>query len=72
MTAFPGLNGKPVAARPRSFGFAQYAKQFNAIAKAMPRLSLAGPALSAGLVAGRRSGPTRWRASCAGTRACRS
>ena len=56
VTAFPGLNGKPVPARPKSFGFAQYAEQFDAIAKAMPRLSLAAPALSAGLVAG----PPKW------------
>ncbi len=52
VTAFPGLNGKPVAARPKGFGFPQFAEQFDAIAKAMPRLSLAAPALSAGLVAG--------------------
>jgi hypothetical protein len=56
VTAFPGLNGKPVAARPKGFGFAQYAKQLDAIAKAMPRLSLAAPALSAGLV----TGPPKW------------
>jgi hypothetical protein len=56
VTAFPGLNGKPVPARPHSFDFAAYTEQFNAIAKAMPRLSLAGPALSAGLVAG----PPKW------------
>jgi hypothetical protein len=62
VTAFPGLNGKPVPARPKSFGFAQYVEQFNAIAKAMPRLSLAGPALSAGLVAG----PPKWADPLAG------
>jgi hypothetical protein len=62
VTAFPGLNGKPVPARPKSFGFAQYVDQFNAIAKALPRLSLAGPALSAGLVAG----PPKWADPLAG------
>jgi hypothetical protein len=56
VTAFHGLNGKPVPARPPGFDFAAYTEQFNAIAKAMPRLSLAGPALSAGLVAG----PPKW------------
>jgi hypothetical protein len=56
VTAFPGLNGKSVPARPQGFGFLQYADQFNAIATALPRLSLAGPALSAGLVAG----PPKW------------
>jgi hypothetical protein len=62
VTAFPGLNGKPVAARPPSFGFPQYAAQFDAIAKAMPRLSLASPALSAGLV----TGPPKWSDPMAG------
>jgi Glycosyl hydrolase family 79 C-terminal beta domain len=62
VTAFPGLNGKPVPARPKSFGFPQYVDQFNAIAKALPRLSLAGPALSAGLVAG----PPKWADPLAG------
>ena len=56
VTAFPGLNGEPVAARPKGFGFPQFAEQFDAIAKTMPRLSLAAPALSAGLVAG----PPEW------------
>jgi hypothetical protein len=56
VTAFPGLNGKPVPARPKSFEFRQYVDQFDAIAKALPRTSLAGPALSAGLVAG----PPKW------------
>jgi Glycosyl hydrolase family 79 C-terminal beta domain len=56
VTAFPGLNGKPVPARPHSFDFAQYADQFDAIAKAMPQLSLVSPALSAGLV----TGPPKW------------
>jgi hypothetical protein len=48
VTAFPGLNGKPVPARPKSFGFNQYVKQFNAIAHVLPPLPLGGPALSAG------------------------
>jgi hypothetical protein len=56
VTAFPGLNGKPVPARRKGFGFAQYAQQFDAIAKAMPGISLAAPALSAGLV----TGPAKW------------
>ena len=56
VTAFPGLDGKPVPARPKSFGFPQYVDQFDAIAKALPRLPLAGPALSAGLIAG----PPKW------------
>jgi hypothetical protein len=62
VTAFPGLNGKPVPARPPGFGFSQYADQFNAIAKALPPLPLAGPALSAGLVAG----PPKWADPLAG------
>ncbi|HEX5192931.1 MAG TPA: glycosyl hydrolase family 79 C-terminal domain-containing protein [Solirubrobacteraceae bacterium] len=56
VTAFPGLDGKPVAARPRSFDFAAYARQFGAIAKALPPGALAGPALSAGL----EVGPPQW------------
>jgi hypothetical protein len=56
VTAFPGLDGKPVAARARSFGFGSYLHQFDAIAKALPPTALAGPALSAGLVAG----PPKW------------
>jgi hypothetical protein len=56
VTAFPGLDGKPVAARPRSFGFHSFADQFGAIAKALPPLALAGPALSAGL----QTGPAKW------------
>jgi hypothetical protein len=56
VTAFPGRDGKPVAARPASFGFGAYAGQFGAIAKALPPTALAGPALSAGLVAG----PPKW------------
>ncbi len=58
VTAFPGLDGKPVAARPHSFGFTQYVDQFNAIADVIPRLPLAAPSLSAGLVVG----PPKWAA----------
>jgi len=56
VTAFPGLDGKPVAARPKGFDFSAYVRQFDTIAKALPPLKLAGPALSAGLVAG----PPKW------------
>jgi hypothetical protein len=56
VTAFPGLDGKPLAARPRGFGFGAYRRQFAAIARALPPTALAGPALSAGLVAG----PAKW------------
>jgi hypothetical protein len=62
VTAFPGLDGKPVPARPKSFGFPQFAEQFDAIARAMPRLSLAAPSLSAGLVVG----PPKWADPLAG------
>jgi hypothetical protein len=62
VTAFPGLNGKPVAARPRSFGFTQFAEQFDAIGKALPPLPLVAPALSAGLV----TGPPKWSDPLAG------
>ena len=54
VTRSPRPSGKPVAARPKSFGFAQFAEQFDAIAKAMPRLPLAAPALAAGPGRGHR------------------
>jgi Glycosyl hydrolase family 79 C-terminal beta domain len=55
VTKFTGLNGKLVKARPKNFSFSDYVEQFNAIAKALPKLSLAGPALSAG-----ETPPTAW------------
>jgi hypothetical protein len=62
VTAFPGLDGKPVAARPKGFDFSTYVRQFDTIAKALPPLKLAGPALSAGLEAG----PPKWSDPLAG------
>ncbi len=56
VTAFPGHNGKPVAARAKGFDFGDYVHQFDAIGRSLESLPLAGPALSAGLVAG----PPEW------------
>jgi hypothetical protein len=49
VTKFTGLHGMLVHARPRDFGFSQYVDQYNAIVHGLPKLPLAGPALSAGL-----------------------
>ncbi|HEX4010160.1 MAG TPA: glycosyl hydrolase family 79 C-terminal domain-containing protein [Solirubrobacteraceae bacterium] len=40
--------GVPVPARPKNFGYPAFHRQFNAIAAAAPRLTLAGPALAIG------------------------
>jgi hypothetical protein len=40
--------GLPVSARPKSFGYRAFHRQFDAIAAAAPKLTLAGPALAIG------------------------
>jgi hypothetical protein len=42
------LLGIPIHARPRTFGYPAFRRQFSAIARASPHLELAGPALAAG------------------------
>jgi hypothetical protein len=48
--------GAPVTIRPRTYGYVQYRDEYEATAKALPRLTLAGPALAAGP----KPGPGSW------------
>ncbi|MGH2858117.1 MAG: glycosyl hydrolase family 79 C-terminal domain-containing protein [Solirubrobacteraceae bacterium] len=48
VTVFHTVLGLPVPARPRSFGYPQFRRQFHAIAHRLPSLALAGPALAVG------------------------
>ncbi len=47
-TIYHTVAGLPVHARPPTFGYPAFRSQFEAIARAAPRLPLAGPALAAG------------------------
>jgi hypothetical protein len=62
VTAFPGVDGKPVPARPGGFDFNDYVHQFDEISRAIRPAKLAAPALSAGLVVG----PAKWADPMAG------
>jgi hypothetical protein len=55
LTHYRTRSGARVAARPRSFGYPAYRREFQAIARAAPHLKLAGPALAAGPVPGKGS-----------------
>jgi hypothetical protein len=46
--AYTTATGKPILTRASSFGYSQYLEQFEAIARRLPALPLAGPALAAG------------------------
>jgi hypothetical protein len=48
LTVYHTLLGIPLHARPRSFGYPAFRRQFNAVAAASPHLELAGPALDVG------------------------
>ncbi len=48
IAAYRTASGSPVLTRPPSFDYPQYANQFRAIARRLPALPLAGPALAAG------------------------
>ena len=48
IAAYRTASGTPVLTRPPSFDYPQYADQFRAIARRLPALPLAGPALAAG------------------------
>jgi hypothetical protein len=48
ITVFHTVFGIPVAARPKTFGYPAFRRQFDAIAAASPHLTLAGPALAVG------------------------
>ena len=52
ITVYHTAAGDPVHARPRSFGYAQFRTQFQAIARRTLPLKLAGPALAVGPTAG--------------------
>ena len=55
LTHYRTSSGVRVAARPPSFGYRAYRREFQAIAQAAPHLKLAGPALAAGPVPGKGS-----------------
>lgn len=55
IAAFHTRSGRPVRARPRSFGSVEYLHQFKAVAALLPPRPLAGPALTAGQTPGRGS-----------------
>ena len=55
ITVYHTAAGAPVHARPRSFGYRAFRKQFQVIARQTLPLKLAGPALAAGPVPGRGS-----------------
>jgi hypothetical protein len=48
IAAYRTPSGMPVLTRPPSFGYPQFREQFQAIARRLPPLALAGPALAAG------------------------
>jgi hypothetical protein len=48
LTIYHTILGIPVHVRPRTFGYPAFRRQFEAIARAAPHLTLAGPALAAG------------------------
>ncbi|HTU95583.1 MAG TPA: glycosyl hydrolase family 79 C-terminal domain-containing protein [Solirubrobacteraceae bacterium] len=52
ITVYHTASGAPVRARPRTFGYAQFRRQFQAIARRTLPLKLAGPALAVGPTAG--------------------
>ncbi len=56
VTVYHTASGAPVHARPRSFGYAAFRRQFDAIANQTLPLKLAGPALAAGP----EPGPGSW------------
>ena len=59
VTAFPGLDGKPVAARPKGFGFPSSPSSSTRSPRRCRGRPWRAPALSAGWSRGHRSGPTR-------------
>jgi hypothetical protein len=48
LTVYHTLLGIPLHARPRTFGYPAFRRQFRAVARAAPHLKLAGPALAVG------------------------
>ena len=48
LTVYHTLLGAPLHARPRSFGYPAFRRQFRAVARVAPHLPLAGPALAVG------------------------
>jgi Glycosyl hydrolase family 79 C-terminal beta domain len=48
LTVYHTLLGVPLLARPRTFGYPAFRRQFEAVARASPHLELAGPALAVG------------------------
>jgi hypothetical protein len=62
IAAYRTPSGMPVLTRPASFGYPQYLEQFHAIARRLPSLPLAGPALAAGP----KPVPGSWTDSMAG------
>jgi hypothetical protein len=55
LTIYHTILGLPVHVRPRTFAYPAFRREFEAIARAAPHLTLAGPALAAGPTPGRGS-----------------